>query len=797
MTSPSRPDQVPPQASLDAEQQVRVARVQTADGPQEHRWRADGTFLGWVQLLDGRRHGRGEDFYPDGEVCARWVYEHGRPVLDEAVRHPRGAAEDRLRGYPDPVVVVRREYRDGLVAGRRYLLADGSEVDRNGERLPLRRTGVPADACWYVEDAMWRRGLRDAQDAGPVGASIGWDRSGRLCWAAYHPADPAVAPAYCRPDGGLVRRNPVVQAALCDDRSAVDELIGQGVHELPGTAVQAAAAGLAALAWRVLSEPADPTSPFGQVPEPAERPGYLPDDAVWCVGVGDDGGWVSAELDPITGRALGLSRTWQHGTGDLLVVRHADDGSQEIGWGYAGPQEDVPGLREVREHRDGRVWRITSFDRGLATHQEERPAPEELVLRRFHPGTDRMSGERRLLRGALVGEQWFDAEGRVVLEVRPEVDRAGEPVEVARAVLPDGATVVGRTGEGLDGGLLGRWTVTSPTGIAHQVDLAAWSHLRLTKAPDTAETVVALVTRHPAVLPASLAGIDGEDWSGLGGHRGASGEEMRLLVEGLSDPNPDVALAALQGLDGELLHEGRVPASVGTVLHYALRAAVAGDSPVAQDVEVLAAQCTTTGLHLADTAVTARALASCKALTTEAGAAKAADRLRQRIDTHLIGAYRAVAEHTDHWVRRAQDTGRPAVDRAVDVLLAALSTAVVGPGPLVGLVDVLRTEAGPDRGRVLAEAALDLTLLPPKVAARTAAPLLADSDPLVRFAAAATVLLSRQRRVPERAVALVRAATAGPAELDDYRLLALAMGTAASDAAELAALLPTGRAASR
>ena len=166
-------------------------RARPAGVPSAAWWSPDdGEWVLGPKDDDGALHGPVDFWRPDGTLCCSGGYHHGTPRGPTRRLHETGevaqtcAFDDdgalhgtrtffaatgpttegmHANGLSRRVARAEFDYHHGALRAIRYFDADGARIDRQGQPLPIRPAGVPADAEYSPKSAHWIAGTWDGE----------------------------------------------------------------------------------------------------------------------------------------------------------------------------------------------------------------------------------------------------------------------------------------------------------------------------------------------------------------------------------------------------------------------------------------------------------------------------------------------------------------------------------------------------------------------------------------------------------------------------------------------------------
>lgn len=813
-----RPDGVPAEAVWDPGDEEWVFVPTPDDQASKHGlvtyWRADGSLVCRSEYRHGVAHGPMTRYHQSGEVSWSATFVDGElDGIDTAYRSAAATTETSFHpGLPEAIVRCEVERVRGVLLTVRWYDRDGNDLTMLGEPMPDRPPTVHSLALFSAEGD-WYLGPQDSAEK-RVGLTRWWDRDGTPVRVEYHHQGECVAIADRRSGEENSGKHPLIAAALAGDDAAVEACLAAGLWTMPGTALQAAYAGLPALAARLAgygqgTAPEDEVPQWPQAPEP-ERPSNAAPEAVWVAGQGGRGGWLLGDLDPDTGTAVGRWRFWGVDSfGDREVSWEETEfaaGRPTVRREYYGFRFSNPDRLAERVHADGyplrvechldqhgqvRLRRRFDDDAGLLHKETETLADGTIAERAFYKDS-RLRTERITRDGTLIVESWFAPDGSRTAEVLPSAERwldeDGDEVPVKLWRGLDGGRVIA---EGLAsqkrGRPVGDWRLLDADGVPYAtVDFTplTGSSLGLAARPDLGQIAVALHAWKQAPWPAALADVHDVGWAGLETYFG-SGEPFPFLLKGLAQPDPLIFDVSIGQIEDPILHQQTIEEITGPAVRYmvALAPELASDPHRKRLLGLIA--------HVATREGSLAATAQIKAIYRSLPAATA-DPAGYFIDRGVEGAYHEVYAQISSaigvWTALAASP-HPIVRHSSLILLAA-AVPEEAAATLRGLIG---TE--PERA-ARADAALGLLLHGDTEPSRDVlAGLMADraAEPLIAFCAALSWL--RMRATPAApALDVITGAVRGDLDTTGFDELYFGSGEAVSDAATTLALLPSGEA---
>jgi hypothetical protein len=760
-----RPSNVPAAATF-FEDWDEWALGETVDGRKQGPWkcwRPDGTFVEDSHFVDDKLHGRKVRYHDDGSVASEADYLEG--TMRRVVNY-RTTAETREPNFDGTPEVIRRvgfeSTADGWANKQQFWAEDGTELDLGGGPVPDKPAGLPHEAFFNGIEGFWI--AQQWHGASKRGVSRFWTPEGELFRLEVHDpgSDPSSGVKAVLDTRGAehCRGHVLVEAARLGDGAAVEMLLELGLGAGDPVRLHAAHEGLADLVGRLGG-----AGPRVADPRPEqERQEGVPDEAVWVPSLER---FVIGEIDA-GGRAVGTWKRWWAPYGYTFC--RAEEATFE-GGRLAMLRELRRGLpeKDTVYTEDGSKRIVRKYDDEGRLASEEETLADGTANRRFHPDgskhCERIDGE-----DGLVTETWWDAAGRVRLEVRPEGD-----AERARAFDADGALAAEGTVEaGLRGSPIGTWTVDGDP-----VDMGT---LEAPRDEDLAETARAVKRWHAAPWVDALDGVQDVGWSELDTWFG-SPDGFAFYLKGLTVDAACFRLAMREIWD-PILHQGTISEVTGPVYPVLCRiaATLAEDDerivPLVRFLAQIATRCGQVGAT-----VELRRLYEASLTEADDDEGRRALFGEHGNEPCYYDVYAALEAHRDLWERLL--AAEPRLLREWAAVLVSVSR---------GAGDIARARVTTEPEAVVrAELLLGLWLDGPSDATRAVLQPALQGDALERTCAALTWLRLGLDPGDEAVSALI--AVLGGAEVPGFGQLYLASGDPTSDAVQTLAMLPPEQAA--
>ena len=205
-TDPPRPATVPAEAWWSPEDNEWILGDKDSEGRfvgTVKYWRPDGTLCNEWGHADGIPHGWSVRYHETGEVSQRLWNERGKMHGLREWFWTDGHTTEKVRaeGLSTKVWRGQMDCEHGIITAFRYYDREGREVGLDGEILPPRPVGVPANALRSTKSTDWYASHYDNKTGKPIGLLRRWTDAGVLAAEELYEGETIAITDYRRLDG--------------------------------------------------------------------------------------------------------------------------------------------------------------------------------------------------------------------------------------------------------------------------------------------------------------------------------------------------------------------------------------------------------------------------------------------------------------------------------------------------------------------------------------------------------------------------------------------------------------------